>query len=158
MEFINLPKSRHEGRQLDRMRAHSDSLVNLCSKHGSPYVIESTDGRLLAESWPFWETKFDQFRAPSQRFARILERRVDMWIDRSIEISRDPTSERVDGKVPTGSSSRPTASSNRNIAPEESHNGDNRTSPSRDSPSAEQVSYLFFTLSYKRRLYMLIYI
>ena len=52
-EFINLPRSRHEGRQLDRMRAHSDNLVNLCSKHSSPYVIESTDGRLLAESWPF---------------------------------------------------------------------------------------------------------
>ena len=159
-EFVNLPRSRHEGLKLNRMRAHSNSLVNLCSKHGSPYVMESIDGRLLAESWPFWETMFDQFKVPSKRFVCILERRVDMWTDRGIEIMRDsnPSHERVNSRMPTGSSSRLTASSSRSIAPEESHNGDNKTSPSRDSPSAEQVSCLYFTLSYKGHLYMLIYV
>ena len=69
---------------------------------------------------------------------------MDMWTDSGIEIMRDinPSSECVDSKVPTCSSSRLTASSNSSIASEESHNGDIRTSPSRDSPSAKQVSYL----------------
>lgn len=80
-----------------------------------------------------------------------------MWMH--IMRNDNPSCERVGSRMPLGSPSRPTASSCKNIALEESHNGDNMTAPSRDSPSAEQVLYLYFIFSQKEKhLYILIYV